>query len=73
MKVFNEDGILEKRKNPNRIKIGGFWVTVGARTKQGELHTTRLITKDHSIYPHFFNEDGSPKKHDEQKGDEPLE
>lgn len=45
-----------------------FYFTRGGKTKKGAVPVTRLITKDHSIYPIFFDKDGlkRPKEEVEQ-------
>jgi hypothetical protein len=51
-------GMRKDRQN----KFGKFKFTKGAGTKPGDIHTVRLITKDHSEYGKYFNEDGTRKE-----------
>lgn len=39
----------------------------GKKTKMGKIPVTRVITKDHSVYPVFFNENGLKKTEEEIK------
>ncbi|HEX2868653.1 MAG TPA: hypothetical protein VHO03_16555 [Ignavibacteriales bacterium] len=54
--------LRKPKEKKNRTKFGKFNVSLGAKTPKGELHTTRIITKEHSIYPFLFNEDGTRKE-----------
>lgn len=41
-----------------------FNFTRGSATPKGKLHTTRLISKDHAIYPLIFDEKGNKREKD---------
>ncbi len=41
-----------------------FNFTRGSATPKGKLHTTRLISKDHAIYPLIFDEEGRKREND---------
>jgi hypothetical protein len=38
------------------MKFGRFEISITPGTKKGKPAATRVISKDHSIYPIFFNE-----------------
>ncbi|MBS4034376.1 MAG: hypothetical protein KGZ85_07935 [Ignavibacterium sp.] len=42
-----------------------FNFTQGCKTKKGPVPVTRLITKDHSVYPIFFDEFGLKRTKEE--------
>ncbi|MGE5681690.1 MAG: hypothetical protein ACM34K_12505 [Bacillota bacterium] len=63
----------KKTNKKSQSKFGKFNVSTGAKTMKGPLHITRLISKEHSNYSQYFNEDGTKKETEiieERKDDE---
>lgn len=72
-KKYNEVEFEQKQKNKNTESSRGFNFTRGKKTPKGtKPFVTRMITKEHSIFSQFFNEDGTKKeiKEEEQKQNE---
>ena len=41
----------------------------GSKTKKGKIHTTRLLTPDHTLFPIFFKANGERRTDQQIKAD----
>ena len=41
----------------------------GSKTKKGKIHTLRLLTPDHTLYPVFYNANGKRRTNQQIKAD----